>query len=277
VSEKGTARVKRLVPPRVHPVEVWDWPSDGAPLQAWRQTPSFPARLARMVCETRARPPEAWPPAARALAPGVRHVHLTGGGAVGPGLVPALEAAGLSVTVADAPRLGTAREGAARLGLPGALCIDVGQTSVKLAAPGRLWCVERDWGLAPMRDEVPLPERPRARASTVAFLASALAPAAALRAPGQPVVLALPCEWTEDGLPLSCSYCWPAPDAGLLPELAAGSGLPLEALHVLNDAELAAAVADGDGRLPAEGVVLVLTLGFGVGGALLERGLERGP
>lgn len=258
----------RLHVPRVLPVEVWDFPVEGRLLQAWRHEPFFPEAVARVVRGVRESPPTDWTPRARELARNIRHVHLMGGGAELPGLLPSVVSAGVDATVAPAPRFIAARMGATRLGLPDAVCLDVGQTSIKLATRERLWCVERDLTLAPMRDTVPQEQRPRVRNETVRYLASVFAPAVR---EGAPVVLALPCEWTEEGLPMSCSYCWPARDAHLLADLAAASGFSLDALHVLNDAELAAAVADADPRLPSDALVLVLTIGFGVGGALLER------
>jgi len=57
-------------------------------------------------------------------------------------------------------------------------------------------------------------------------------------------------------------------------ELAGLAGVPL---FVLNDAELAALSALTDPRLAGFRKVLVLTLGFGIGAALIHRGERTGP
>jgi predicted NBD/HSP70 family sugar kinase len=77
-------------------------------------------------------------------------------------------------------------------------------------------------------------------------------------------VLGLPCELDDAGLPRSCTYCWPDPDPHLIPDLAR---LANRSIEVANDAELAACAAAP--MVPRDRTTLVLTVGFGVGGALL--------
>ncbi|HEV7559001.1 MAG TPA: hypothetical protein VGO00_26190, partial [Kofleriaceae bacterium] len=59
----------------------------------------------------------------------------------------------------------------------------------------------------------------------------------------------------------SCTYCWRDPDPDLVPELERASGATIQ---IINDAVLAAHAAP---RRP--GTTLVLTIGFGVGAALV--------
>jgi hypothetical protein len=251
----------------VTPIEVWDLPVDGEPLQSWRAHPSFPGRLARVVRGVVHEPPARWGARARALADRVRDVYLLGGGAAAPGAVEAITSAGFRCTVAEDPIFAAARAGLS-LVPGGTFCADIGQTAVKLVAHGRAWQVARPLDRAPLREEVPVENRARARRSTVGFLAEALATA-------EPVdgraVLALPCEISDDGALAGCTYCWDSPDGALIGDLAREAGLSPGRVLVMNDAELAAVAADRDPRLPRAAVVLVLTLGFGVGGALLER------
>jgi hypothetical protein len=245
--------MKRLKLERVRPLEVWDWPVDGRPLQAYRSEPGFPDALAEMVTGVKRQ------------AAAFTHVYLAGGG-VTPALVNALEQAGFAVTPSVDPVFGAVRAGARLLPGGAALSVDLGQTSIKLIRGGRAHRVERDLQRAPRRAEVPAAAWQAARASTVRFLAEALADA-----PAPSVVLALPCELDADGVPSGSTYCWAQPDCMLLADLAGEAGLPPTALHVLNDAELAAVAADQDPRVPRTGASLVLTIGFGVGGAVLDR------
>lgn len=232
---------------QVLPIEVWDLPAGGQLLQTWRHDPSFPERLVEVVAAIRAAPPAAWSAKAQALARSIAHVHVAGGGA---GAVVAAIAARWSCTYSTDP-FAAARAGAAA----GVLGADVGQTAIKLAHGERTWRVERDLARAPLRDTVPRAARAAARASTIDFLGAALsghAPAA---------LLALPCE-IVDGVPRSCTYCWPDPDPDLAAAIAARAGC---AITIINDAELAARAALP--LLPAV-TTLILTIGFGVGGAL---------
>jgi hypothetical protein len=233
---------------RVLPIEVWDLPVGGRLLQQWRHDPSFPARVVEAIAAIRTAPPSQWSVAAREVGRALAHVHIAGGGA---GEVVAAIAARWSCTSSRDP-FAAARAGTS----PGVLGADVGQTAIKLALGERTWRVERDPVRAPLRDTVPPAQRAAARASTIDFLGEVLAghaPAA---------LLALPCE-IVDGVPRSCTYCWPDPDPALTAALAARAGC---AISIVNDAELAARAALP--QLPAV-PALVLTIGFGVGGALV--------
>jgi hypothetical protein len=162
-----------------------------------------------------------------------RHIHLLGGNAGRPGVAQALNA-----TVGEEPIFAAARAGA-RLA---PACADVGQTAIKLVARGSTWL--------------------RPREDSRGFVAEALAGLG----PG-PCLLALPCALEDDLSLTSCSYGWAAGD--LLPLLEAAN-LDSENALIVNDAELAAVAAMSDPQVPATIRTLVLTLGFGVGAALLR-------
>ncbi|ACY18161.1 hypothetical protein [Haliangium ochraceum] len=290
-----------LALPPVVPLEIWDRAVFGQPLQAWRFRESFPHALAALVRELRALPLASWPLAGgfrsqpepgRAPAgawpfderAGVEHVYLMGGGAS-----EALRAAlapVLPCTLSPEPMFAAAREGARQAGA----CADLGQTAIKLAlrasaAAERLaadasidivrtsdylsWRSARDFTRAPVRDDVHADDYARARASTAAFLGAAVAPLMPAAGETGSLVLALPSELGAAGEPYGCSYCWDSPDRALLADIAAAAGGAAAAFVPVNDAVLAAAAAARDPALPRAGAVLVLTIGFGVGGALL--------
>ncbi len=255
--------MKRLRPPGVTPIEVWDLPVGGRTLQHFRREPGFGAALAEAVRGVIASPPRQWLPEARERTREVKSVYLVGGG-VTPGLTAQMP---VPCTVSEDLVFGAARAGLALISSPYASCLDVGQTSLKWVDRHRAERIERDLLAAPVRDDCPLAERFAARASTIQFIGGVLGRSSAV---GGPVLLALPCKIDDDCSTSGCTYCWSNPDPMLPGELAAAAGLDASFLQLINDGELAAICANRDPRLQRDGVVLVLTIGFAVGGALLE-------
>jgi predicted NBD/HSP70 family sugar kinase len=94
----------------------------------------------------------------------------------------------------------------------------------------------------------------------VTFLATLVAPSA--------VVVALPCALDDRGVPGSSSYPTLEGDITLVPDALARAGLSQVPAMVLNDAELAALAVRVDH--PDGEHTLVVTLGFGVGAAVLR-------
>jgi hypothetical protein len=252
----------RHTDPRVTPLEIWDVLVDGTPLHAVPRGPDFPAALARMSrsliagsavggASTR------FPPACRDIV----RVALVGGAAE------AIAWPRDALPRLHVPRAEHCAERGGRAILTRAslrgLVVDLGQSRLKIASEDRRWSHPRDL-LA-----IPISGRPvdgRGRAALVKFFAGALREAAAHSAP-QALVLALPCEVAANGALGTCSYPWRAGEP-IVPELLAAAGLADLPTWLLNDAELAAiGVAEPS---PPPGVTLVLTLGFGVGAALLR-------
>lgn len=213
-------------------IELWDFVVAGKLLQEWRHDASFPLRVADVVV---------------AACPDVDAVHLAGGDA-SEAIEAAIAARGLSCTRSTDP-FAPARAGAAMAGA----CADIGQTSIKLVAGDSCRRIARDLERAPLRDDVPRDRRDDARRSTIAAIAEVL------RGLGTALV-GLPCE-IVDGIPRSCTYCWRDPDPDLVPELERASGTTI---RIINDAVLAAHAAPR-----RRGTTLVLTIGFGVGAAVV--------
>jgi hypothetical protein len=231
-------------------LEIWDLEIGGATLFAARAERDFPSRLGE---------------AARRLIAGelldgrcrgVERVIVRGGGAQA--LCGKLPQLGVPVTVEPGAFAGEAG-GLALLGARGGLVVDAGQTAIKLSWPGGRARVERDFASLPANVEPDDGARERVRA----FFAGAIANAAA-RLDGAPagVVLALPAELDDALVPGACSYPI-AGDATLVADVLARAGLDGVPALVLNDAELAAS------DVPRDRATLVLTVGFGVGGALV--------
>jgi len=270
----------------VIPLEVWDLEIGGATLFDARGEPDFAARLveaARRLRAGEARRRAGAPLDARCSRIGA--LVIGGGGAAQPDLARALARelarAQLPSRIDPAGAFCGEAGGFALLCGAGGLVIDAGQFALKLswqggrvggggeaAARGRLR-IERDFSSLPAnvapRDE----HRERLRE----FLGGAIARAvdAAGFAPAR-VVLALPSELDDALQPGACSYPSMEGDRALVGDVLARAGLAHAPADVLNDAELAALSARAAGLAPADAVTLVLTIGWGVGGALVVPG-----
>jgi hypothetical protein len=251
----------RLALAGITPIEVWDLVVGGRMLQEWRADATFAARVADMVMSLRDAPPIEWRESARALARSIEHVHVSGGGADA-AIVAAIAARGMPCTRSADP-FAAARAASLSSSPSPRLGVDIGQTGIKLALGDRVWRVERDFDRAPFRDDVPESDRDRARASTIEWIADVIRSAGTIEC----ATVGLPCELDDDGRPRSCTYAWRDPEPTLISELCAVSGV--SAIAIANDAELAALAARAE-LAELSPTTLVLTIGFGVGGALLS-------
>jgi hypothetical protein len=149
---------------------------------------------------------------------------------------------------------------------------DLGQTQLKLATPGSRWVFPRDWTRLRAAGQVPPTEIPAQRRRLREFIALKLQMVMAenARRP-RALVFALPARLADDGTPGGSSYAGMSGDRMLLPDALELAGLASLPLFVLNDAELSALSARLDERLAGFRKVLVLTLGFGIGAALIHR------
>jgi hypothetical protein len=241
------------------PIEVWDVEVDGVPLYRMVRDAGFGRALGRLaellvdgVAVSESLP--AFPAACR----GIERVVLVGGAAgevVWRSRIPGERAA-------EAERCAE-RGGHAILARAGArgLVVDLGQSRLKISGARRR-VYARDFERIPMSGR---PIEGTGRAELVAFVAAALREAAEDAAP-EAIVLALPCEIADDGALGTCSYPWGVGDP-IVAEILAAAGLAAAPTWLLNDAELAAVGVAEDG--PRRETTLVLTLGFGVGGALV--------
>jgi hypothetical protein len=150
--------------------------------------------------------------------------------------------------------------------------VDLGQSHLKIAAPQRHWVFARDWSRLREPTNVSPSEWPVQRRRQREFVALRLQMAMAEDgAKPAALVFALPTRLADDGTPGGSNYAGMRGDRALVPDALALAGLAGVPLFVLNDAELAALSALTDGRLAHFKKVLVLTLGFGIGAALICR------
>ena len=257
----------RLVVPDVIGLELWDVVVGGRPLQAWRDEPEFSERLADAVVDVVRLGGTRRSQRARTAIARVQQVHLLGGG-VTPQIRDRLVDSGFEATVDADPVFAAARAAHAMLepqiGAGARVGADIGQTSIKVFDGRQTSRVDRG-PAAPLRDAVPVEARATARERTISFLGETLR----REPPPQSMVLGVPCRLSPTGSPLGCSYCWSDPDPNWTSDLGAHLGVEPERIHLLNDAELAAVATAADERLDRARPVLTLTIGFGVGAALL--------
>ena len=247
------------------PLELWDFSVGGKSLFAARDDDDFCARLAAAVRLWRARYQ-------------LSRVWLGGGGVAHAELATAMATIGLPFTLSRHGQYCGAPGGFWLAGTPHPLVVDVGQTAVKLMWPGGARRVARDF------TRLPVDERPDARRALRDFIAGAIVQARAEAHAVDCLVLALPAEVDDALVPSACSYAGLAGDAQLVADVRRLARLDDVPALVLNDAELAAVTAqreppDGEGNLRTDldgsdgdgETTLVLTLGYGVGGALARR------
>lgn len=208
----------------------------------------------------------------------IERVVVAGGGAVAD-VVAAIVARGVEAVASEAPLMVAHRGGLALgrdvLGFAGdVLVVDVGQTSVK-------WFMNNRSGRASRPESVKMEVDARAdadpegwRQRTLRFLTDTISSSTIETSKPAALVLALPCEIADDLAVAGCSYPWPDGDATLIAELIDGCGLDDVPAIVLNDAELAA-VSVRDSGFGAG--TLVLTVGLGLGGALITSKKEERP
>ncbi|HEU0008838.1 MAG TPA: hypothetical protein VFT34_03375 [Verrucomicrobiae bacterium] len=269
------SNLERIRHPEIVPLEISDVRVDGATLWEWSQDPRFASVLRRALERWHeghrpGRPDEPAP----AGVPGFEAAFLTGGRTESHPV--RAELAGLPWPVffgADALFAGE-RGGfdLLRVRAPSGWVADLGKSQFKLSAPGRRWVFARDWIRLPQAYQVPPAQVPAQRRRLREFIAMSLqlAMAESSQRP-QALVFAIPTRLDADGTPGNNNYAGLTGDRALLPEALALAGLDALPLFVLNDAELAALSARTDGRLGGFRKVLVLTLGFGIGAAMIHR------
>ncbi len=149
--------------------------------------------------------------------------------------------------------------------------IDLGQSQLKISGAGKRWTFPRNFHLMPIRDDVGTSDYPAQRQHLRHFLAETIqlcVNATAIRP--QAFVFALPSRLDNNGVPEGSSYAGMEGDDRLVTDVLSMMRLSAVPVLLVNDAELAALSALSDPRISLEKRTLVLTLGFGVGAALIR-------
>ena len=150
--------------------------------------------------------------------------------------------------------------------------LDLGQSQLKLVSPERRWVFPREITRLRESDKVAMLEVPSQRRRLREFIALKLQIALSeIAHRPQALVAGLPTRVTADATPLGGSYAGLRGYRELIPDALELAGLSDVPAFVLNDAELAAFSARVEPRLTGFRKILVLTLGFGIGAALVCR------
>lgn len=252
----------RFTHPAVIPLEIWDAEVAGVRLCDAPRDAAFGARLLSLVRALAAG--EATlsggvpaPPELR----GVRRLHLCGGGAAGLEL-PVDDALVVDLDTSGLPT--AERAGLAALAPARGLVVDVGQTAIKVSDGSRRARFPRDLARLPAN----APASAASRGAFVDFVAGAIRASWAAGPPPEGLALALPCEVSSDCSLGPSSYPYEPADPTLLAEIVSSAGLDGCRVIVANDAELAAASVAL--RASVLEPMLVVTIGFGVGAALVR-------
>ncbi|MES2597566.1 MAG: hypothetical protein V4662_19620 [Verrucomicrobiota bacterium] len=264
--------MKRLRPSGILPLELWDLlMPDGSILWHHMQSPDFGERLHTVISQV-------WHGEAATQSEGkvsesirgFHTLHLTGGGA--PSVYEKVQRGPWSATTLSLETtFGSATGGRALLaerGLDGWV-LDVGQSGFKISDASVRLQKPRDWNRLPLRDGLTSADIPNQRAELRHSLAKLLMEMhEAVGEWPRSIIAGLPSRLDDQGVPEDCSYIGMKGDSALIPDAMQLAGMPDVPLFVLNDAELAAVSAQHEFALmkPA----LLLTLGFGVGGAMIH-------
>jgi hypothetical protein len=274
--EQRNIAVQRVQHPEIRPLELSEVLVDGATLWECSQRPGFSIALRKALDALHEGPGTTrWRDPLPAVLSGFEAVYLTGGRVEEEALRRELSQCTSPVLFGEKSVFSAADGGFEVLrahGLSGWVA-DLGKSQLKLVTPGRQWTFPRDWTRLRVAGDVSPDHEPAQRRRLREFIALKLQFAIAQcgHRP-QAMVFALPVKLDDDGTPHGSNYAGMRGDHTLLPdalEMAGLAGLPL---FVLNDAELAALSALADARLAGFRKVLVLTLGFGIGAALIDRG-----
>lgn len=264
--------MKRVRPPGILPLELWDLLlPDGSILWDYMQSPQFGDLLHAVISQT-------WHGTAMTQSEGkvsetIRHFHtlyLTGGGA--PAVLEAMKQGPWQQNIlAKDTTFGAVAGGQHLLNahdLRGWV-LDVGQSGFKISDDSTRLQSARNWNLLPLREDVltlDINEQRIALRQSLAGLLRQMHEATGTWP--EAIVTALPSRLDDQGLPEGSSYAGMEGDIHLIPDAMKLAGMPEVPLFVLNDAELAAVSAQAEFDLP--GPTLVLTIGFGVGGAFIR-------
>ncbi len=262
----------RVIPPGVTGLEIWDCRVRGGVLWDYRNDACFAQVLAEALQAIReGRACSRSEGRISTLAMDFDALYLAGG-RLSPHIAEYLKC--LHVPVIGAPDPVFAGDvGGRRLLEAHGLCgpvVDVGQSSVKLSFQERRLRLERDWTRLPMRDEVALEHYPVQAVEFCDFVGQGIARFIDGAAGIDALALALPCAIERDARLGGSSYAGMRDNPDLVGALMRVAGLEAAGVLLLNDAELAACSARLDTGLKPFTKTLVVTLGFGVGAALLE-------
>lgn len=262
---------------RLKAIELWDVQTPYGPLWQYMGESIFPS-LVLGVLERLQRGELKTASHGLLAAQSFDAVYLCGGAALGFDFEQALSSLAQPIFISPEPVFSGVKGGLEYLSSVGSkgAAIDVGQTQIKLADNSRQQVIARELEHLPLL----LPEQAgltrqfedenMLRQRFIHWLAQVLSRFHHERALHGNMALALPCEILEQGGLGACSYFPQQEDYSLIEELFQFSSFLPDCLYLFNDAQMAALELSNELRLKEHSQVLVLSLGYAIGGALLR-------
>jgi hypothetical protein len=269
---ESSINVRRVSLPHITHLEMWDCMLKDATLWDCMYCPGFAERLleaVHLVLQGQAISQSTGIIETGHLS--FDSIFLSGGGISGSMADAMLQALPVPVIVAEYPVFGGTPGGTRlleRSGLSG-IVVDVGQSQIKISCENMSKTFKRDFGVLPVSLDEMESAKPVYREALRAFIADSIRSFGIAKRP-KGIVMALPCTLDSRGFPGSCSYPGLREDLSIVRDVCERAGIVNTTVLALNDAELAAYSACCDTRLSGFKTTLVLTIGFGVGCAVLE-------
>ena len=203
---------------------------------------------------------------------GFDSLFVSGGRSQEPPVLAALRELDLPVCFSRTPDHPGSVPGLRLLGGFGAgwLC-DLGQSAFKICAASQSMKFGRDLQRMPIRVEVSMESIPLQRQQLRDWLSESLRIFSIRAGVPEVILFALPSRLDDAAVPETSSYIGMAGDDRLIPDAIKAAGLNPRRVLVMNDAELAALDGLCEPELQGRAKTLVITLGFGLGAALILR------
>lgn len=266
----------------VYPVEVWDVEVGGGLLGDFIDSEEFSRQLLTALRAIRvgdAKTATVHDHASLLPCEGFEAVFICGGNVRREELESVLMQPDFALHISGADEFVTragGQEVLARRGCAG-IIVDIGQSAIKISTGSLRFRYERDFSILPAIGLSDVVDKDRYRSVLRRFVAESIHDACSRIGSFKfdSVLFALPCELDEQGIPGSSSYPGMEGEGQFLPKTIRLAGLKVENLFVINDAELAAVSVTLDPQVKQYEKVMVVTLGYGVGGALILTGELR--
>lgn len=268
-------KVRRVIPPGITHLEVWDCELGPDTLWDRMYRTEFPSDLLETIeriLEGKAVSRSSGPLETKQLS--FDSIFISGGGvskAITDTLSKNLD---LPIIMADDPVFGSIPGGHKLLpdnGISG-MVVDVGQSQIKISHTHELKTYSRDFDILPLRTEDIDASNPEYKEAFCQYVSNSMRDAKKSAFTGD-VVIALPCSLDASGSLGSCSYPGMGRDLTIVEDICEMACDVTGNVPVVNDAELAALSARCNERIKGSRTILVLTIGFGVGCTVMEDAL----
>lgn len=277
-AHRGNETITRYRPPGVIPLELWDLWVNGRTLWETMNGGNFPdvlcgiiQKLRRGEGETRSEGP------VPDVIKGFDSLFVSGRRSQEPPLFAALRGLDLPTIFTRTPDHPGSVQGLHLLGdFGGGWLCDLGQSALKICAASQSMKFGRDLQRLPIRVEGSMESIPLQRQQLRDWLSESLRIFSTRAEVPEAILFALPSRLDDAAVPESSSYIGMEEDGMLIHDVVKAAGVNPRRVMVMNDAELAALDALCEPQLQGRAKTLVITLGFGLGAALILRNPSKG-